>query len=235
MGPHHIAVLLLGLSGACQICPCSEPVYEEDFGSPGALEDFVFSDASSWQWTELEEQGALELSGSCDYSPPQHSPRALALLAEHEVGSFTLDVEVQQTGEEYGHRDLCLFFGWHAPDRYYYVHLATAPDDRAHNIFVVDGAPRVRLAEVGTQGVDWGTGVWHRLSLQRNSHTGLVRVYFDDLDTPVLEAYDSRFARGRVGFGSFDDTGRMRWMRLHSHDAERVPPPEEPFPRPTPE
>ena len=38
---------------------------------------------------------------------------------------------------------------------------------------------------------------------------GTIKVYFDDMKTPILEAKDTTFGAGQVGFGSFDDTARF--------------------------
>ena len=47
---------------------------------------------------------------------------------------------------------------------------------------------------------------------------GSIRVYFDDMNTPIMEATDKAFGRGLVGFGSFDDVGRYRNIKIHSAD-----------------
>jgi len=48
---------------------------------------------------------------------------------------------------------------------------------------------------------------WHRLRLVRQD--GEVRLYVNNLAEPIFVAQDSRFPRGWLGFGSFDDTGRF--------------------------
>ena len=171
---------------------------------------FDLTDPSAWEVTlrtgpEGEAVPCLELVGSSDYAPPHRSPRSIALLRERELGDFVLEASLMQTGREYGHRDLCLFFGHRGPARFYYVHLATSPDEHAHNVFLVDGADRRRIAEIPDEGVDWGTEEWHRVRLERTLADGAIRVWFDG--ELVLEASDHTHGRGRVGFGSFDDTG----------------------------
>ena len=37
----------------------------------------------------------------------------------------------------------------------------------------------------------------------------MIRVYFDDMHTAIMEAKDTTFGPGQVGFGSFDDTARF--------------------------
>ena len=159
-------------------------------------------------------EGSLELLGKSAYDPPHRSPHSIALLRTPDLGDFVLEVDLMQTGREYGHRDLCLFFGHQDAANFYYVHLATTPDPNAHNVFVVDDADRRPLAPVPETGVDWGTGIWHRVRLER---TGAhISVHFDgDL---VHEVEDGTHGAGRIGLGSFDDQGRFDRLRLTSPD-----------------
>lgn len=193
-------------------------VVDLDFTSAEQLTHFAFSDDAGWRWSEAE--GALELHARCDYAPPHRSPHGIALLSAWELGAFDIEFEVRQSGREYGHRDLCFFTGFQGPASYYYTHLATTPDDHANNVFVVDEAPRVRLCEVPAEGTQWGDdGSWHTVRLERRLDPPRFSVYFDGGAEPVLETEDARFARGRVGFGSFDDTGLLRSLRIWSPDA----------------
>jgi hypothetical protein len=57
--------------------------------------------------------------------------------------------------------------------------------------------------------VAWGDG-WHDIELRREGT--LVRVFFDGVG-PVLRAEVPQGA-GRVGVGSFDDTGRFRDLHV---------------------
>ncbi len=173
--------------------------------------------------------GEVELVAEADYAPPHRSPRAIALLDGTEYRSFTLDLEMMQTGREYGHRDLCLFFGFESAERFYYVHLATTPDPRAHNVFLVDGAARRNLIPARDRGVDWGQEKWHHVRLVRDVDAGAVRVYFDDMLVPVLEAEDRTIEWGRLGFGSFDDTGRFKNPVLSNYESRRSDPWGSPF------
>ena len=64
---------------------------------------------------------------------------------------FVLDVKVRSTTRDYGHRDLCLFFGHQDPSHFYYVHLGKQADEHANSIFIVNGKPRVSIAESRTR------------------------------------------------------------------------------------
>ena len=186
-------------------------VYAEDFDTAASLEGFTFTDSDAWRW---HDSGALELAASSEYEPPHRSPRSIAWIDDLTVGDFVLEATLVQTGREYGHRDLCLFFGHSSSARYYYVHLATTPDENANNVFLVADAPRTNLAPVPESGVAWGTNQPHRVRIERMLEAGTIRVFFDDMQTPVLEARDATHGVGRIGFGSFDDTGRFDEVRV---------------------
>lgn len=195
-------------------------VYSQDFRDQAAASDFVVSDPDAWSVETAGELGWLELEGASDYEPPHRSPLSIALVVGPRVGSFVLEADLEQTGREYGHRDLCLFFGVQDPEHYYYAHLATRADENAHQIFLVDGAARRPVTSARTYGVDWADRPWHRVLLVRDLESEFVRVYFDDDPDPVLQARDVTFGAGWIGFGSFDDVGRFARVRLWSDELE---------------
>ena len=43
-----------------------------------------------------------------------------------------------------------------------------------------------------------------------------MKVFFDDMTTPIMLAADKKFGAGYIGFGSFDDTGKVDNVRLWS-------------------
>jgi hypothetical protein len=189
-------------------------VYKQNFQGTEVLKDFVASDPKAWQLAKTNSNAALALAKQSDYKPLVRSPVNITLLAERVLGDFVLEADLIQTGKEYGHRDMCLFFGFQSPTNFYYAHIATAADDHAHNIFIVNGAPRTKIAQRTTKGVNWGLGVWHKVRLERRLASGTVKVYFDDLEHPIMEAEDKTFGAGQIGFGSFDDTGMVDNIRV---------------------
>jgi hypothetical protein len=184
--------------------------YDQDFSSPESMAEFSYSDPSIWSWTRWE-GGALKFSEGSSYQPPFRSPTAYAIVKGLIIDTFILEAEVQQTGKEYGHRDLCFFFAFESPSKFGYVHLATSPDPNAHNIFTVNEAARAPLAPVAEQGTQWSDS-WHVVKLQKLQADGPVEVFFDG--ELVLSADGSDFGRGQVGFGSFDDSGQMRALKV---------------------
>ena len=86
------------------------------------------------------------------YRPRHRSPVNISRLKDMVVGDFDLMARVLTTQRDYGHRDMCLFFGWQDPEHFYYVHLGQEMDDHANQIFIVKEAPRSKISENTTEG-----------------------------------------------------------------------------------
>ena len=92
--------------------------------------------------------------------------------------------------------------------------MATKADPNAHNVFIVNNEPRKNFAKTTTAGVNWGLNIWHKVRLERKVAEGTIRVYFDDMTIPIMVAEDKTFGAGLIGFGSFDDTGKVDNIRI---------------------
>ena len=195
-------------------------LYHQDFQKPGTIRDFAFTDATAWRMAQDGTNTSLELFGKSKYEPKHRSPFNIALLADRKFGDFTLDVKLQSTIKPYPHQDMCLFFGFAATNRYYYTHIAARPDpikaeSHAHDIFIVNDAPRLAVAETISPGVVWGEKTWHQLRVERRLADGAIKIYFDDLTKPIMVGHDKTFGAGYIGFGSFDDTGKIDEIRIY--------------------
>lgn len=189
-------------------------LYHQDFSDGAAIEQFELSDPKAWKAT-AGEQGWLELFGKSEYKARVRSPFNIALLKDHQFGDFILEADLAQSGREYGHRDLCLFFSAKDATNFYYVHIASVADPHANNIFLVNDSARVAIATKTTKGTDWGdTNSWHKVRIERDITEGTTKIFFDDMTTPIMEATDTHFDYGRIGFGSFDDTGRFDNIKI---------------------
>ena len=220
------ALFALALPAAEPVPANDKDLYRQDFAKPDSVKDFVFSDPAVWKYgTDKDEKGYLELAYDkkaykSPYSPKNRSPIHIALVAGKTFTDFVLDCELQSTVEPYGHQDMCLYFGFEAPQKFYYVHIAKAADMNAHNVFIVNDAPRKNFAKETTKGVEWKKDAWHQVRLVRDTTKGTIEVFFDDLTKPIMRAEDKTFGSGHIGFGSFDDTGRVRNVRIRGPKAE---------------
>jgi hypothetical protein len=55
---------------------------------------------------------------------------------------------------------------------------------------------------------------WHDVRVKHLPSTGEIAVYVDGSRDPLITATDKTFGSGRVGFGSFDNIGRLRDLRV---------------------
>ena len=191
-----------------------QPTIAEDHG-PLLFSDDFEKGASHWHPTD---PSAWKIKKTADgtvysqfkkkssYEPPYRSPYHISLVKEIQTTDFVLDVRVLSTHEDYGHRDVCLFFGYQDPAHFYYVHLGKETDDHANQIFIVDGAARTKISTKTTPGTDWDDQ-WHHIRIVRRTNDGSIRIHFDDMQMPIMTATDKTLLWGQVGVGSFDDTG----------------------------
>ncbi len=181
-------------------------IFSENFET-GQASHWEPTDETAWRIVKQGMNSAYTLTKKrSDYNPPFRSPYNQSILKNVSVKSFVLDAQMQSTHPDYNHRDLCLFFGKQDEAHFYYVHLGKKMDDHANNIFIVNGSARKRISEKTTDGTNWDDN-WHHVRVIRDIKSGSINIYFDDMEKPVMTANDKNFLWGRVGLGSFDDTG----------------------------
>jgi hypothetical protein len=194
--------------------------FEETFADPASLDALVFANPTEWAHVAAD-GGYLESTGT-SYAPPYYSPRNLAVIATATFGSFVLEVELMQTSMTGAHRDNCIFWGMQSPSQFYYAHVGQAHDGASHNIHIVNDADRSAITDIFTDGFDWGT-TWQKLRVVRDVETGDMAVYGNDDAEPMLTANDSALGEGYIGFGAFDDTGRVRNVKIWAPSSTAQP------------
>ena len=198
-------------------------LYEQSFDKPTGIADFEFTDPKQWKMFRAGDVTALEFGGKGKYRPKVRSPLIIGLISDRVFGDFIMEADMLQTGRNYGHRDMCLFFGFTDKSRYYYCHMATKADNNAHNVMIVNKKPRTKIAIKTTKGIDWGKDKWHKVRLERKGSDGTIKIFFDDMTKPIMLAKDTTFKSGYVGFGSFDDSGRIDNIRIWGPKVETRP------------
>ncbi len=191
-----------------------ELVFNDDFERDN-LSRWDFTERGAWRivGTDGDHRRVLELFRQSRYTPIVRSPVNMALVKGHDVADFVLDVTLRSTTRDYDHRDMCLIFGYQDASHFYYAHLGKKADEAANSIFLVDGAARRSIARERTKGTPWTDG-WHRARIIRTVNDGAIKVYFDDMNQAAMIAQDRHFLHGRVGVGSFDDTGMFDAVSL---------------------
>lgn len=145
---------------------------------------------------------------------PIRRPAALAIVKSEPLTDFTFSLELRSTAPvDLAVRDVQLVVGYQSPSAFYYVHLSAKTDAVHNGIFLVNNADRKRLDEPTSRArlVDQE---WHRVRLERDTSAGSIVVFFDDDRAPALSVTDRTLTRGRVGVGSFDETGEFRALQV---------------------
>ncbi len=212
-----VGVFCEGMLPATAIGEDLPVVFEDDFDK--GLDRWEPTDVDAWRIDAIDGRHVLALHRQSKYKPPYRSPVNIALISDLVVSDFTLDVDVRTTTRDYGHRDMCLFFGYQDPGQFYYVHLGQKADDHANQIFIVHEAPRTKISTKTSSGTPWDDR-WHHVRLRRRPGDGTIEVFFDDMQTPVMKAVNKVFPSGRIGLGSFDDTGQWDNLRIKGHVVE---------------
>jgi hypothetical protein len=89
--------------------------------------------------------------------------------------------------------------------------LDTAAKQPVHNgIFHVYGGERVRISSDRGPAAFSATGRWHHVKLTHDAATGAVDVMVDGKELPALHAVDLSLGCGKIGPGSFDETGEFK-------------------------
>jgi len=197
-------------------------VYQQDFKSEESLDEFVATDKRVWKWGSDKGVGFIEHFGKSKYKYKVRSPYNIALVGGIEVKDFILEAKLRQTGKEYGHRDMCVFYNFKDRSHFYYTHIASVTDNHAHNCFIVNDKPRTKISHETTKGHKWSSREWHDLRLVREHGSGKIEVYVNDFKKPIMRAKDKTFGWGRIGFGSFDDTGRIAEVKLYAPESRKV-------------
>ncbi len=211
------AVLLIAVS------ICAKPVvrtlsFHDDF-EDGKLASWAFPFPDDWQILAEGPNHYLHMVRSREPGVPRR-PLQFALLKGPKVGSFELTTRLRRE-----HRSMIIVFNYVDTLHFYYTHLSvdTGMQQSVHNgIFIVNGEPRKRIAGLEAAPALPDTS-WHTARVLRDADSGLIEVFMDGMKQPLFSVKDSTFTCGRVGIGSFDETGDFDDFDLKSHDADCTP------------
>jgi hypothetical protein len=163
-------------------------------------------------WTVRGQTLVLEKAGVP--SGKIRRPAALAIVKSEAFRDLSYSVELKSTAPvDLAVRDVQLVIGYQSPSQFYYIHLSAKTDAVHNGIFLVNNADRRRLDEPTSRArlIDQE---WHRVRLERNATSGSIQVFIDDDPAPALSVTDKTLTSGRVGVGSFDETGEFRALQV---------------------
>lgn len=139
-------------------------------------------------------------------------PQQLAIAQTNPFRKATLEAELHPEG-----KSLILIYGWQDPNHYNYAHISSdaARAVNVHNgMFHVFGGERVRISSLDGPGSFVPGASWTPVKLEFDGETGRCQVEVNGKRNPSLEAVDLSLRSGRVGLGSFNETGSYRNVRI---------------------
>lgn len=192
--------------------------FHDDF-EDGNLTSWEFPFPEDWQILTEGPNHYLHMVRNREPGVPRR-PLQFALLKGPKVGSFELTTRLRRE-----QRSMIIVFNYVDTLHFYYTHLSmdTGTKQPVHNgLFLVNGAPRVRIAGLDAAAALPDTN-WHTARVVRDAGSGLIEVFMDSMKQPLFSVQDSTFTCGRVGIGSFDETGDFDDFTLKSNDADCTP------------
>jgi hypothetical protein len=171
-------------------------------------QEWTVEQASDW----AVENGVLRLLVKGE--PPAGQPRRptkIALLNSKPYRKVTVEAEVKRNG-----RSVVVVYAWQDPSHYNYAHISSdaAAKQNVHNgMFHIFGGERSRISPLdGPASLD--STDWTPVKLVFDGETGHCYVEVNGKRNPSLEAVDMSLRWGRVGLGSFNETGDFRHVRI---------------------
>jgi hypothetical protein len=156
--------------------------------------------------------GALRLVTSRGPLPGPRRPIQFALADAPNYARLTVEADVMPLG-----RSLLIVFAYRDPAHFDYAHLSTdtAEKQPVHNgIFRVYGGERVRISAERGPAAFAASGRWYHVTLTHDAAAGTIDVAVDGQRVPALHAVDLSLGPGKIGLGSFDETGAFKNVKI---------------------
>lgn len=175
---------------------------------------WIVQNAADWS----VEDGTLRLR--VPGTPPKVYPRRptkYALLDSKPYRKVTLEAEVKRNG-----RSVIIIYAWQDDAHYNYAHISSDPASKVnvHNgMFHIFGGERVRMSPLEGP-ASLPKQDWTPVKLVFDGDSGRCYVRVSGKRNPSLEAIDLSLRWGRVGLGSFDETGDFRNVRITGETRE---------------
>jgi len=185
------------IAGAVMVCAADTlKIFGHEWSVPVAAD-----------WKVDQEDGApvLRLVEHRGPLPGPRRPIQFALADAEYPRRVTVEGDVKPLGAS-----LLIVFAYRDAAHFDYAHLSvdTGTKQPVHNgVFHVYGGERVRISSEQGPPAFSATGRWHHVKLTHDASTGKVSVMVNGEAVPALDAVDKSLGAGRVGIGSFDETG----------------------------
>ena len=198
--------IVLGLFLAACLLPAATQFGVFDY-------NWVVPNSSDWKIDKENGDQVLHLLVGKD--PPSTGPRRPMQFAVAQTADFS-KVMVEADLKPLA-RSLMIVFAYRDSAHFNYAHLSTdtATKESHHNgIFHVYGGERVRISSESGPAAFAATNHWYHVVLTHDGRTGMVQVNVDGKSVPALRATDVSLTSGKVGLGSFDETGEFKNVKI---------------------
>jgi hypothetical protein len=161
--------------------------------------------ASDWKVDQEDGTPVLRLVQPRGPLPGPRRPIQFALADTPNYDRVSVAADVKPLN-----RSLLIVFAYRDDAHFNYAHLSsdTGVKQPVHNgIFHVYGGERVRISSERGPASFMSSGRWYHVELRYDANRGTVGVTVDGTAVPALDAIDLSLGPGKVGIGSFDETG----------------------------
>lgn len=167
-------------------------------------------------WKISDDAGTpmLQLLVGREPLPGPRRPGQFALMEMPPAQHIVLEADVRPTK-----RSLMIVYAYQDAAHFDYVHFSTdtAMKQPVHNgVFHVYGGERVRISAATGPAAFSGINQWFHLKVQWDGTTGEVQGFVDGVAVPALHAVDLSLQEGKVGIGSFDETGDFKNLKIET-------------------
>jgi hypothetical protein len=145
-------------------------------------------------------------------APTPRRPFQFALTGAGDYSRVTVEADVKPTA-----KSLLIVVGYRDEAHFDYVHFSTdtGTAQPVHNgVFHVYGGERVRISNPAGPASFAASGKWYRVTVTHDTATGEITGTVDGKPIPAVHAVDLSLGGGRVGIGSFNETGEFRNVRI---------------------
>ena len=174
-------------------------IVSENFEN-GKADGWIPGNSSRWEVASNEGSKRYFLN-TTQYQENEDGLGEISIYDNQDFGDFTFECELKSVDAEKGNSfaDLDIVFGYQNAKNYYYVMFNSEAGETA--IYRLDNNVRTSIASYG--GSTLKDGNYHKIKISRAGDE--IAVYYNNAE--IMKAVDNAFGRGRIGVGSFNDSG----------------------------
>ncbi len=182
-------------------------LYEQNFSSAKALNDFNFSNPKAWGISKTGNSYYLHFQTDTSYKPRVVSPSTIGILNNFVFGDFILEADLMPLGTDSILNEICIYLSFKDSLQYYYVQLASMTNENTHGVFLVNRSPQIKISSDSIENPGFYKETWYKLRIERDIIQRTIKVFCNNMKTPVLESRNYELVMGYIGFGAFSGSG----------------------------